>query len=150
MVNGGHLASINSAEELESIQTLISETMGTSESDFWVGGSDREVNNQWQWTDNSSWDFSGRLSPLPPPIIIFYLQHGTPMPDRAEDQTNLFNTTVWSFITFKCSTTSVLTVTDSSVKIRASKWWRMEMRLSLFLAVPCPFLLFKLFSNLSL
>ena len=67
MANGGHLASINSAEELESIQTLILETLG-SESDFWVGGSDREVNNEWQWTDGSVWNFTGKFE------VVFFLQ----------------------------------------------------------------------------
>ena len=58
MANGGHLASINSAEELKSIQTLIFETLGSGESDFWIGGSDKEEDNEWQWTDGSVWNES--------------------------------------------------------------------------------------------
>ena len=75
--------------------------------------------------------------------MILFLQLGTPMLDQAEIQTNHFNTTVLNFIIFKCSTTSVPTVTDSSVKIRASKSWKMEMKLSLFLAVLSLSLLYK-------
>lgn len=75
--------------------------------------------------------------------MILFLQHGTLMLDQAEIQTNHFYTTVLNFITFECSTTSVQTVTDSSVKIRASKSWKMEMKLSLFLEVLCLSLLFK-------
>ena len=56
--NGGHLATIESEEEFEIIESLIIEKLGF-ESDVWVGASDLEVNNEWRWTDGSPWNFTG-------------------------------------------------------------------------------------------
>ena len=58
ITNGGDLASVGSEEEFEVIERLIIDTLGF-ESDVWIGGSDLEVNNQWQWTDGSAWNFTG-------------------------------------------------------------------------------------------
>ena len=54
------MASIESEEEFEIIERLIIDSLGF-ESDVWVGGTDSNVDNQWQWTDGSPWNFTGGL-----------------------------------------------------------------------------------------
>ena len=52
------MASIESEEEFEIIERLVIDSLGF-ESDVWVGGTDSVVNNEWQWTDGSPWNFTG-------------------------------------------------------------------------------------------
>ncbi|XP_028822895.1 galactose-specific lectin nattectin-like isoform X1 [Denticeps clupeoides] len=53
--NGGHLASIHSAEEHRFLAGLVKKVGNIS---VWIGGSDAVKVGTWFWSDGSKWDFA--------------------------------------------------------------------------------------------
>ena len=49
---GGHLTSVLTEEEDEKVANL------TNGINAWIGGSDKELDWSWNWTDSSSWDYT--------------------------------------------------------------------------------------------
>ena len=50
--HGGHLASVHSDQEKDFILGL------APSGGFWIGGSDKEVEGEWGWSDGSSFSYS--------------------------------------------------------------------------------------------
>ena len=55
---GGHLASVHSAEENVFVRNLFT-------GNAWIGGSDVEVEGNWVWTDGTEWDFEDWINGEP-------------------------------------------------------------------------------------
>lgn len=51
---GGHLATITSAEEDAFIYSLVQ----NSNSSYWLGATDEEIEGEWQWVTGEAWDYS--------------------------------------------------------------------------------------------
>ena len=58
----GHLASIHSRDEMEFVRGEVIRVI----SDFvWLGGSDRQTEGTWKWTDGTTWDYTDWLDKEP-------------------------------------------------------------------------------------
>ena len=54
---GGHLASVTSKSEDESIFEFVVNS-GYSQDEYWVGGSDESSEGDWHWTTDEKWEYS--------------------------------------------------------------------------------------------